>query len=369
MHPTLAPAPAQALDVRIMAHPARTNLALSLRDRLGALDPVIVWDTISEGPPSAMRTARRAWAVPTRAGATHRVVLQDDVRAPEDFADRLIRLLAAHPLAPVGLFAGWSSRTGQAVRLAAYLGLDWVPVLGTALSATGIALPEALATRYTDWADDHGTEERDSISVYSFLLSSGCDPVIAVPNLIQHDWPYTASLWPEKFVQGPRRSACYLDRCDGRTAGAGLGQLPAVPYLSPTQLRSRTAVYDESAQRFEELPSWRYARQLGFSTAQLVSLFGGADSAARRALAGYLDPAFQYEIWLTGFLCGRVLTLLRPGGAVDLGTLAAQAASRTLATGCLSRIVSAEILEPLADLTEVLVEHSLRAGLATAPGS
>ena len=354
---------APALDVRIMAHPSRTRLALALRDRLGALDPVIVWDAVQEGPPSAMRTARRAWSVPTRAGATHRVVLQDDVRAPSDFADRLVHLLAWHPLDPVGLFAGWSSRTGQAVRLAAYLGLDWVPVLGTALSATGIALPEELAIRYADWTDGNATEERDSISVHSFLVANGADPIIAVPNLVQHDSPYTASLWAEKFVQGPRRSACYLDRCDARAAGAGLAHLPAVPYLSPGQLRSRTAVRDEKGQRFDEVPSWRYARQLGFSTAELVSLFLGEDTGARRALADYLEPAFQYEVWLTGFLCGRVLTGLRPAGPPDLGTPAAQAASRTMAAGCLSRIVSPGILEPVADLTAVLVEHAVRAGL------
>jgi hypothetical protein len=34
-----------------------------------------------------------------------------------------------------------------------------------------------------------------------------------------------------------------------------------------------------------------------------------------------------------------------------------------MAAGCLSRIVSPGILEPVADLTAVLVEHAVRAGL------
>ncbi|MBV9447194.1 MAG: hypothetical protein JO345_15035 [Streptosporangiaceae bacterium] len=352
------------LDIRIMAHPSRTDSALSLRDRLAALDPVLVWDTAVDGPPSATRTARTAWSLPARGGATHRVVLQDDVVVADDFAERLMGILARRPASPVGLFAGWGSRTGQAVRLAAYQGLSWAPALGPAMSATGVALPEELAARYAAALGQVGTEGRDSVFMYDFLMAARAKPIIAVPNLVEHDWPYTPSLWPEKFVHGPRRSACFLAAGGRQATGDGLERVEVVPRLSPDVLRSRTGVYDGVTGLFTDIPSWRYAQRLGFGTPDLMRLFADERAgAARRALSGYLDVAFQYEIWLTGFLSGRVLAGLTMTGIPDLASPAARAASRTCVTGCLSRVMPTAVMDAVAAAAVDLVEYSVLAGL------
>jgi hypothetical protein len=355
------------LDIRIMAHPSRSDSAYALADRLAALNPVTVWDSSRGAAPSAMRTARLAWEMPTRGGATHRVVLQDDVVPADDFAGRLVHLLAQCPATPVGLHAAWGSRTGQAVRFAAYLGLGWAPVLGGALSGTGVALPVALAEEYADSLAGERTDERDSVSMYEFVSSREPEPVICVPNLIQHDVPYQPSIWPEKFVQGPRRSACYLPEYGLRGDGGGLGRIGVVPYLSTGNMRSRTSVHDQASGRFEDMPSWRYARRVGFGTNELLRHFSAPDiQPTRQVLSGYLDAAFQYEIWLTGFLSGLQLTALGGGSAPELTTPAAKAASRTFAAGCLSRVLSAAILDAVNAVVADLVEHALLAGLRTA---
>jgi hypothetical protein len=358
------------LDVRIMAHPGRRARALALRDRLRALDPVVVWDDQPDGPPSARRTAARAWGGPAR-GATHRVVLQDDVEVPRDFAVRLGRLLAADPDRPVGLFAAWTSPTGQAVRLAAYLGLAWAPVLGSALSATGVAMPEALAVEYADHLAG-STEERDSLSLYDFLTARGTVPVVAVPNLVEHDRPYLPSIWPEKMVHGPRRSACFVEAefVEAEFVGPGveesgegwrgLDRVRAVPYLSPDTLRSRTWL-DGGA---EAVPSWRYAKRLGVGTPHLLALFdSGGTSARRLPLSGQVAAAFQYEAWLTGFLTGRALAGLGALGPPRLDSVAARAASRTSVTGCLARILSEAAVARLRDAAGELTVHAIGQGL------
>jgi hypothetical protein len=364
-------------DVRIMAHPARGAAARGLRDRLGGLtgmdglDPVIVWDPQPDGPVSAQRTARQAWCTPPRAGATHVVVLQDDVSVAADFGVRLAALLAAGPSRPLGLFAVWNSPTGQAVRLAAYLGLDWAPVCGSALSATGVALPAPLAERYGRFLAS-AADLRDSLAVYDFLAAEGEEPVIATPTLVEHDRPYRASIWPEKFVQGPRRSACHLPDVPAHTprpSGRGLRRPAVLPYLSPDTLRSITTVQPgelghPGGAGPQRVPSWQYAQLLGFDTAGLLDGFTDRELAAvRRALAGYVDAAFQYELWLTGFLVGQVLATADVGAGPDLESAAARTASGTLAFGCLARVLSLPVLERLAGPTADLVTHATRYGL------
>jgi hypothetical protein len=354
------------IDIRIMAHPARRAAALSLCARLARYDPMVVWDTARDAPPSAMRTARAAWAAPPRGGATHVVVLQDDVSVPADFGERLTDLLVQRPSHALGLFAGWGSRTGQVVRFAAYLGLAWAPVMGTAVSATGISLPAGLAGRYAAFLEGQ-PEERDSMSMYNFLVARRVVPIIAVPNLVEHDRPYRPSLWPEKMVQGPRRSACFVPEVGGRRYG-GLDRVDVVPHLSSDRLRSQTWRSGPATGRSETLPSWRYANRLGFETRELLRRFGGDDLAGtRRALSAYLDPAFQYDVWLTAFLTG--LTLGDPGraGEPDPHTAPAKAASRTLVAGCLSRVMVADLAERVAAISEDLVGHALACGLACAP--
>lgn len=352
-------------DVRVMAHPARGVAARALCARLAGLDPVIVWDPEPHGPPSAQRTARRAWGLPVRAGATHVVVLQDDVSVPVDFAERLTGLLAVPPDRALGLFAVWSSRTGQAVRLAAYRGLGLAPVLGSAVSATGLALPAALAADYGQ-ALAGQVDHRDSLSVSDFCRAHRVPQAIAVPNLVQHDVPYLASIWPEKFVQGPRRSACFVpDQYPVR--GGELARPTVLPYLSPDTLRCTVVLSGEDDQPPRTGPGWRYARQLGFDTGELLEVFGRSELAAtRHALTGCLDPGFQYEIWLTGFLVGRVLA---GAGGVELATAAAEEAGRTFAAGCLGRLLCLPLLDRVAGATADLVGQALRHGLAVPAGS
>src|SRR5213079_488995 len=114
-------------DVRIssavMTHPRRLPRARELAATLG-LDAVVV-DPDPDGPPSALRTALAAWGA-AAPGATHHLVLQDDVSAPASLRDLVRRSVRRHPADALAFYAAWNTRNGSAVRLAALVGAGWV---------------------------------------------------------------------------------------------------------------------------------------------------------------------------------------------------------------------------------------------------
>lgn len=349
-----------ALDVRIMAHSSRRAEAEALAGRLAELDPLLVWDPDPGGPPSAVRTARLAWGAPARGGATHRVVLQDDVAVPDGFAQRLAGLVRSRPDAAVGLFSSWSSITGQGVRLAAYLGFDWAPLLGQALAAPGIAMPTDLADEYADRLAGTARADRDSVEIHDFLAARRVPAIVAVPNLIQHDDPYRPSLWPANVVQGPRRSACYLPAVPDSLRGAGFGRPAAVAYLSGDLARTQVRAYDPASRRHDILRGWDYAQRIGFPPGELVGLFRREEAGGFGELSRELAAAIRYELWLTGFLSG--LQLADVPGQLSPHTPPARAASRTVLSGCLRRVLPIGLLESLADRVADLVGRAVHLG-------
>lgn len=84
------------LSAAIMTHRRRSG-AEAVRSSLNFdIDVNIVTDPQPDGPPTAWRTARRAWAA-VGATATHHLVLQDDVTVAPGFHDWLMAALAARP--------------------------------------------------------------------------------------------------------------------------------------------------------------------------------------------------------------------------------------------------------------------------------
>jgi hypothetical protein len=126
---------------RVMTHPARSAELGALLERLGPrLEPVV--DVGSEGP---WPTARRCWRAGVDSGASHVLVLQDDVRVCADFWATLKALVAARPAAALSLHG----RHGPFAR-AASAGLRWV---ASRRQYTGIAhvLPRECAAELLDW--------------------------------------------------------------------------------------------------------------------------------------------------------------------------------------------------------------------------
>ncbi|SDF27543.1 hypothetical protein SAMN04487781_0818 [Cellulosimicrobium cellulans] len=175
------------LSVVVMHHPARGDVSGLVR-ACAPLHVRVVEDPDPDGPPSPLRTAKRAWAA-VAPGATHHLVLQDDVAPVAGFAELVRRAVRARPRHAVALYSNWNSpRNAYLVRAAAAAGQawaplghdEWVPTLGLVLPADGARrLAAHLATLPDDARDDDE-------AVVTFCAREGYPVVATLPHLLEH---------------------------------------------------------------------------------------------------------------------------------------------------------------------------------------
>ncbi|MET3977279.1 hypothetical protein [Cellulosimicrobium sp. 4261] len=175
------------LSVVVMHHPARGDVSGLVR-ACAPLDVRVVEDPDPDGPPSPLRTAKRAWAA-VAPDATHHLVLQDDVTPVAGFAALVRRAVRARPRHAVALYSNWNSpRNAYLVRAAAAAGQawaplghdEWVPTLGLVLPADGARrLAAHLATLPDDARDDDE-------AVVTFCAREGYPVVATLPHLLEH---------------------------------------------------------------------------------------------------------------------------------------------------------------------------------------
>jgi hypothetical protein len=178
-----------ALSTVIMYHPSRAELIPSLLDACGPLAARVVEDPDPTGFPSPLRTAKRAWAA-SLPGATHHLVLQDDVRPSAHFAQQLTAAIRARPDDAIALYVHWHSPlNAYLTRLAAVSGSawaalsyrEWVPTLG-------LVLPAAEADGLAEWLAGYPDEVRDDDElVVEYCAARGLRVLATVPNLVDHD--------------------------------------------------------------------------------------------------------------------------------------------------------------------------------------
>jgi len=175
------------LSVVVMHHPARGDVSALVR-ACAPLDVRVVEDPDPDGPPSPLRTAKRAWAA-VAPGATHHLVLQDDVTPVPGFADLVRRAVRARPRHAVALYSNWNSpHNAYLVRAAAAAGQawaplghdEWVPTLGLVLPADGAL---RLAAHLATVPDD---ERDDDEAVVTFCAREGYPVVATLPHLLEH---------------------------------------------------------------------------------------------------------------------------------------------------------------------------------------
>jgi hypothetical protein len=105
-------------------------------------------DSDPEGPPSALRTALVAWSA-VIPGASHHLVVQNDVDAAVELLEIVARAAARFPEEALVFYTNWHARNGAAARLAALAGAAWVrgvpdeftPSLGVSSVRDGRRLP------------------------------------------------------------------------------------------------------------------------------------------------------------------------------------------------------------------------------------
>jgi len=128
-------------------------------------------------------TARRAWMAGLRGGATHHLVLQDDVIPCRDFLEGAKAALAAVPDQPVSFYANREVVT----RIRARNDSAWA-VIPDACWGQGLCLPVDQIGHFLRWSDEHIEPDypHDDDRFVLYFLSLGRFVWYTMPSLLDH---------------------------------------------------------------------------------------------------------------------------------------------------------------------------------------
>jgi hypothetical protein len=354
------------LSAVIMTHPNRLDLAERIQRDHPELGLRLVVDPDPDGIPSALRTARVAWGAVAE-GATHHLVLQDDVALGAGMADQLRAAITARPRAAISLFAEHGLLTASVCRIAALLGSPWAEVADSYVPTQGLVLEADVARGYEPWSRrlPEGDVSEDSPLLW-YLRELGVPRFVTVPNLLEHT--KVPSLLNHDFA-GRRTSVCFgPSGWDWRAPATTPRMVPFIHWLNGRSL----CLFGRQPGRED----W-----LRIGTGQLLARRGlpAAAQAAEldRALAAAGMDAESVarvgrdhvrHLWLTAFAIGVAAAELREPGAPPLeSALSTPAAARGIATvarGILWRWVRDEVLEPALPGLDGVVEAGVGRGLA-----
>jgi len=310
------------LSVVIMHHPSRSEHIHDLIDACQPLPVRVVPDPDPSGPPSPLRTAKRAWAA-VADGATHHLVLQDDMIPIRGFAGHLVRAIAARPEHGISLSVqGTSPRNAYLVRRAALAGHAWAPTSIVEWTPTnGLVLPATdardLAVYLADIPD--GLKDDDNF-VTPFCAERGLPVLVTVPNLIEHgDLPSLSGFGAE----GRRTVTAFdpewsvpVDHWDRTGAGPGAAPVETgVGGLAVELRESRCGLRffrPGTREPLEHPHTWYWhdsAALVGIDQDDVVRAWRAtvADRYQDHGLA-HIRPRLTLEIWAAGLLTGALST-------------------------------------------------------------
>jgi hypothetical protein len=176
------------ISVAVMCHPARRERVADLVTALYPLRPRLVWDPDPGAGPSPLRTAKLAWS-DVGPGATHHLVLQDDVTLVPDFAWHLAELVTLREKDAIAFYVNWNSpHNAYHVRCAAVAGSAWAPLtLREWVPTLGLVLPAEAARGLGAYLKQHPDSFRDEDElVAEYCQEAGLSVVAAVPHLLEH---------------------------------------------------------------------------------------------------------------------------------------------------------------------------------------
>lgn len=215
------------LSGAVMTHPKRRPAAERLARSAppGALR--VVMDPDPAGRPSVLRTALCAWEA-IEDGATHHLVVQDDMILSETFFARVRAAIAEMPDAALALFALWDSRNGAAVRFGAMAGARWVGAVNEYFPCVAIVLPRHVASGFVTFGRRHLDSWPDDILMNRYLRAHGIPSYVSVPSLAEHEDHGSIS---GNAFRGPRRSVCFLPKDTPGRENTRLTGLRVLPFF------------------------------------------------------------------------------------------------------------------------------------------
>jgi len=324
------------LSVAIMTHPARLSAAQMLADRIADLSPELVVDSHPTG--STIENSIRSWNA-VADDATHHLVLQDDCVVTDDFGPAVHAAIAEQPDAAVALFATWSSRTSNMVRIAALRGFRWAEVCDVYLPCVALVLPAPVARSFS--RNTFGPHHiHDDFALAEHVDRQGVRALVHIPNLVQHaEIPTVAG----NHV-GTRRSVLFeQDITESNTGKGVLEGTRLLPHFSWSKEAGNWLYRDDPASGWSEVAGERpLLTHLGFDVSALRAEFTAAQRRRPR-VSGLVSDDALFALWLTAFGIG-----LSTAGASEftIGSAAARAALETLAPGAWRMMVDDRLVTP-----------------------
>jgi hypothetical protein len=189
------------ISVTIMHHPSRAQRVPALVAACAPLVARPIVDPDPTGPPSPLRTAKKAWAA-IADGATHHLVLQDDAVPAPGFAELLTAVVTARPRHGISLYSHWNSpQNSYLVRRAAAAGFAWASLSTHEWTPTqGFVLPAAHARDLAAFLADIPDSVRDDDEMITvFCRERGIPTVATIPHLVDHADAWTLTEHPGRF--------------------------------------------------------------------------------------------------------------------------------------------------------------------------
>jgi hypothetical protein len=346
------------LSAVVMHHPSRDHLVPELVRMCAPLRLRIIADPDPSGQPSPLRTAKRAWAA-VADGASHHLVLQDDVVLPPGFAGLLGEAIAHRPDAGIALYVNWNSpQNAYHARRAAVAGSAWAPLSRWEYTpALGFVLPAGAARALGEYLSQLPDDARDDDEgITRFCRDAGLEVYATVPNLLEHaDGP---SLSGYDF-HGRRRSVAYVGDTGPEVDWAIDPVVDAALLRRITDPRPNEYVVE----LLEGRCTIRFLRPLwpdpvdhpyGWHWFDWCPLIGvdpravTADFHRWRVGVGTAAPAVVLEGWAAGYLLGASAGSLPAGRPVHLDAATVAVAVRTWAESGLRRCASPALVAQVA---------------------
>ncbi|WP_242903424.1 hypothetical protein [Actinomadura terrae] len=352
-----------------MSHSKRAREAAALAGRLDGAR--VVTDPSPPERQFPLRTAILAWGA-AEPGATHHLVVQDDVELSPEFLRRVETGVRLFPDAALTFYANWSSMNGAAIRLAGAAGATWVQEMGTEYFPTlALVLPTKYVGDFVEFATTLSCWWRDDDDVMrEFLESRGIEAYVSVPSLVEHCGLESIA---GNGDHGERRAAWFTAEPAYDPSHEALAHsIDFCPWLNKCRALVLARTVHNGRQLWIQRPWTDMAAAHGLDARDLRASFDRltAPSPRLQKTADDLGELFVFSVWLTSYLMGTAvrsgvpLRTLPGFGAPPAAPAIERAGLHTLAVGgCAWMPLPPSLLATYSAETAELTETGFTTGL------